>query len=278
MDPGRRARLRGAQPRPARLDLAPPALGRRHARTPRRCSSARSSSLPVIVVFLATAHGMQESMTVDSCGDCHVMESHVADLRMPRATRSRPCTTRTGTSRRTTATRATATTGCSATIARKLVGLRHVVLQRVGHLSQADQDQPPVSERPVPHVPRRRGRISWPSTKRTRWTSSWPGRTPASTATARPTRPTSTKRRRRSRPHDEARPRPFSRSVAPGVSGSRSSSRPSPWSSAPRSSSRRRRTSSRPSCSSARRCCSRRSSCSVGRSSKSCARSASSRE
>ena len=37
--------------------------------------------LPVIVVFLATAHGMQEAMTVHSCGDCHVMESHVADLK-----------------------------------------------------------------------------------------------------------------------------------------------------------------------------------------------------
>ena len=39
--------------------------------------------LPAIVVFLATAHGMQESMTVDACGDCHVMEGHVADLRNP---------------------------------------------------------------------------------------------------------------------------------------------------------------------------------------------------
>ena len=39
--------------------------------------------LPAIVVFLATAHGMQESMTVDACGDCHVMSGHVADLRNP---------------------------------------------------------------------------------------------------------------------------------------------------------------------------------------------------
>jgi nitrate/TMAO reductase-like tetraheme cytochrome c subunit len=39
--------------------------------------------LPAIVVFLATAHGMQESMTVDACGDCHVMKGHVADLRNP---------------------------------------------------------------------------------------------------------------------------------------------------------------------------------------------------
>ena len=39
--------------------------------------------LPAIVVFLATATGMSESMTVDACGDCHVMESHVADLRNP---------------------------------------------------------------------------------------------------------------------------------------------------------------------------------------------------
>jgi cytochrome c nitrite reductase small subunit len=39
--------------------------------------------LPAIVIFLATAHGMQESMTVDACGDCHVMKGHVADLRNP---------------------------------------------------------------------------------------------------------------------------------------------------------------------------------------------------
>jgi nitrate/TMAO reductase-like tetraheme cytochrome c subunit len=39
--------------------------------------------IPIIVVFLATAHGMQESMTVEACGACHVMEGHVADLRNP---------------------------------------------------------------------------------------------------------------------------------------------------------------------------------------------------
>ena len=39
--------------------------------------------IPVVVVFLATAHGMQESMSVEACGSCHVMESHVADLRNP---------------------------------------------------------------------------------------------------------------------------------------------------------------------------------------------------
>lgn len=39
--------------------------------------------LPVMVVFLATAHGMQESMTVDACGHCHVMQGHVRDLRNP---------------------------------------------------------------------------------------------------------------------------------------------------------------------------------------------------
>jgi cytochrome c nitrite reductase small subunit len=41
--------------------------------------------LPVIVVFLATAHGMQESMTVDACAHCHVMEAHAADLRNPKS-------------------------------------------------------------------------------------------------------------------------------------------------------------------------------------------------
>ena len=39
--------------------------------------------VPVVVVFLATAHGMQESMTVEACGACHVMEGHEADLRNP---------------------------------------------------------------------------------------------------------------------------------------------------------------------------------------------------
>jgi nitrate/TMAO reductase-like tetraheme cytochrome c subunit len=41
--------------------------------------------LPVIVVFLATAHGMDESMSVDACGACHAMEGHVADLRNPKS-------------------------------------------------------------------------------------------------------------------------------------------------------------------------------------------------
>ncbi|HEY1252677.1 MAG TPA: NapC/NirT family cytochrome c [Thermoanaerobaculia bacterium] len=41
--------------------------------------------LPVIVVFLATAQGMQESMTVDACGHCHVMDGHVQDLRNPKS-------------------------------------------------------------------------------------------------------------------------------------------------------------------------------------------------
>jgi nitrate/TMAO reductase-like tetraheme cytochrome c subunit len=39
--------------------------------------------IPVFVVFLATAHGMQESMTVEACGACHVMDGHVRDLRNP---------------------------------------------------------------------------------------------------------------------------------------------------------------------------------------------------
>jgi cytochrome c nitrite reductase small subunit len=41
--------------------------------------------VPVFVVFLATAHGMQESMTVQACGACHVMDSHVRDLRDPKS-------------------------------------------------------------------------------------------------------------------------------------------------------------------------------------------------
>jgi cytochrome c nitrite reductase small subunit len=39
--------------------------------------------IPIVVVFLATAHGMEESMSVEACRACHVMESHVADLRNP---------------------------------------------------------------------------------------------------------------------------------------------------------------------------------------------------
>jgi cytochrome c nitrite reductase small subunit len=41
--------------------------------------------LPVIVVFLATDHGMEASMTVEACGSCHVMDGHVADLRNPKS-------------------------------------------------------------------------------------------------------------------------------------------------------------------------------------------------
>ena len=41
--------------------------------------------VPVFVVVLATAHGMQESMTVESCAACHVMDSHVRDLRDPKS-------------------------------------------------------------------------------------------------------------------------------------------------------------------------------------------------
>src|SRR5262245_65495097 len=41
--------------------------------------------LPVVVVFLATATGMRESMTVEACGACHMMEGHVRDLRDPKS-------------------------------------------------------------------------------------------------------------------------------------------------------------------------------------------------
>ena len=41
--------------------------------------------LPVMVVFLATAHGMDESMKVEACGACHAMDGHVADLRNPKS-------------------------------------------------------------------------------------------------------------------------------------------------------------------------------------------------
>jgi nitrate/TMAO reductase-like tetraheme cytochrome c subunit len=41
--------------------------------------------VPLVVVFLATAHGMEKSMTVEACGGCHVMEKHVADLKNPKS-------------------------------------------------------------------------------------------------------------------------------------------------------------------------------------------------
>jgi nitrate/TMAO reductase-like tetraheme cytochrome c subunit len=41
--------------------------------------------LPVMVVFLATAHGMDESMSVEACGACHAMDGHVADLKNPKS-------------------------------------------------------------------------------------------------------------------------------------------------------------------------------------------------
>ena len=89
--------------------------------------------LPVIVVFLATAHGMQEAMTVESCG---ALPRDGGPRRGPegsrRATRSPRCTTRTGTSRRITATRATATTACSAPSPENSSGLRHTYYNITG--------------------------------------------------------------------------------------------------------------------------------------------------
>jgi nitrate/TMAO reductase-like tetraheme cytochrome c subunit len=41
--------------------------------------------LPIVVTFLATAHGMQQSMKTEACGHCHVMASHVEDLKNPKS-------------------------------------------------------------------------------------------------------------------------------------------------------------------------------------------------
>jgi nitrate/TMAO reductase-like tetraheme cytochrome c subunit len=41
--------------------------------------------LPIIVTFLATAHGMQESMKTEACGACHVMDGHLTDLKNPKS-------------------------------------------------------------------------------------------------------------------------------------------------------------------------------------------------
>ena len=39
----------------------------------------------LFVVFLSTTHGMQASIKVEACGECHVMAGHVADLRNPKS-------------------------------------------------------------------------------------------------------------------------------------------------------------------------------------------------
>ena len=41
--------------------------------------------LPTVVAFLATAHGMSESMKTEACGACHIMDGHFADLRNPKS-------------------------------------------------------------------------------------------------------------------------------------------------------------------------------------------------
>lgn len=41
--------------------------------------------IPIVVAFLATAHGMAQSMRTEACGSCHIMESHVADLHDPKS-------------------------------------------------------------------------------------------------------------------------------------------------------------------------------------------------
>jgi NapC/NirT cytochrome c family, N-terminal region len=39
--------------------------------------------IPIVVSVFATAHGMEQSMKTEACGSCHVMESHLSDLRDP---------------------------------------------------------------------------------------------------------------------------------------------------------------------------------------------------
>ena len=124
--------------------------------------------LPAIVVFLATAHGMQESMTVNACGDCHAMESHVADLRNPasdslaavhyknRYIQTNQCYT------------CHSDYGMFGTMSAKLDGLRPRLLQHDGQLSEADQDQEPVLESADVSPATAARRISSPSTKRSR--------------------------------------------------------------------------------------------------------------
>ena len=69
--------------------------------------------VPVMVAFLAFAHGLERSATVTACASHHVMTPFVEDLRN---VKSETCatTSSTGTSRRTSATRAIPTTGSAA--------------------------------------------------------------------------------------------------------------------------------------------------------------------
>jgi len=41
--------------------------------------------LPIVVVFLATAHGLEQSMRTEACGHCHIMKGHLDDLRNPKS-------------------------------------------------------------------------------------------------------------------------------------------------------------------------------------------------
>ena len=113
--------------------------------------------LPVIVVFLATAHGMQEAMTVHSCGDCHVMESHVADLKDAKSDSLAAVHYKNRYIQTNHCYECHSDYGMTGTIAGKLVGLRHAYYNVSGTYPKPIKINHPVPEQPVPHVPCRRG-------------------------------------------------------------------------------------------------------------------------
>jgi len=81
--------LRGLGIAFAVLNLALLAVAWRSLRPPALTPTARGwlfvavGLVPVMVVFLTFAHGLESSSTVASCGSCHVMTPFVQDLRDP---------------------------------------------------------------------------------------------------------------------------------------------------------------------------------------------------
>jgi nitrate/TMAO reductase-like tetraheme cytochrome c subunit len=103
--------------------------------------------LPVMVVFLATAHGMEEAMTVDSCGHCHAMEGHVADLRNPQSDSLAAMHYKNRYIQTDHCYTCHSDYGMTGTIAGKLVGLRHTYYNITG-----TYEKPIKIAKPYPNV------------------------------------------------------------------------------------------------------------------------------
>jgi len=103
--------------------------------------------LPVLVVFLATAHGMEEAMTVDSCGHCHAMAGHVADLRNPQSDSLAAVHYKNRYIQTDHCYTCHSDYGMTGTIAGKLVGLRHTYYNITG-----TYEKPIKISKPYPNV------------------------------------------------------------------------------------------------------------------------------